>query len=288
MKKILSLIFCSLLCVNIYAATSGMQLNDGTVSISSTGANPGLGDIKGFVASWTDADTISVSSGYAEVNGSVYINASATTHDISNFSNGKYSYIYIDDSASTNGGAPTIIDEDTDAAEPAWSDAWQGWYNGNDRCIGVVYCDGAATIAYFITQVVSSNSIRYSWATRLQIASSMSPDGTYQVPDEGESSTFLPVNAVICTFEMYNTDADTVVMFATPKEMSDVDATTYISQLYNIRGYVSADYINEMPLGASRNIRIGCADEDENNMSAWIKGYTTERWGIYENIKFIY
>lgn len=77
--------------------------------------------------------------------------ASKLTYTFTSLAVSDWSYLYIDDSDLETDGtdvitAARLIDSIT---EPAWSDAKEGWYNGNDRCIFAVYGSGADTMCEF-------------------------------------------------------------------------------------------------------------------------------------------
>ena len=237
--------------------------------------NIALGHIRGVYPVYTDTTHVAIQPGQVECNSNTYILTTAVAHEILNFSSGGFTYLYIDDSESTKGGTPTIIDSTT---EPAWSDSKQGYYNGNDRCIGALYCDGAATLSAFTTQVKGTNVWVKSIAT-LQIAAAMNPDSTWQAPGTKESSTVLPVNAILCNVVLLGSDA--------AGQVANISCCSYEASVQGLPVSYQADVYNqaitricdtgEITLGASRNIRIAGDNDDDNALYCWVTGYTIRR-----------
>lgn len=103
---------------------------------------------------YSDTDTILIQPSVYQHTGTtnqlVYWN-SALTFDFANLAATDWSYLYLDDSAIVTADTNVITaSELIDAtAEPAWSDAKHGWYNGLDRCIFAVYTTAGSAILEF-------------------------------------------------------------------------------------------------------------------------------------------
>lgn len=98
------------------------------------------GSTRNRVVWWNSELTFEVGSGGSNA-GSDDVDDSAIT----------WHYIYIDDSA-----VNTLASNELTAAEflnsttaPTWSDAYQGWYNGNDRCIFAILANASNAILEF-------------------------------------------------------------------------------------------------------------------------------------------
>ena len=151
------------------------------------------GRAEGFVVKYSSTTAVAITSGLIEGNGSVYTLAADASHSMTSLAAGAdFHYIYIDDSGST---APTaaIIDATT---EPSYSDSLRGWYNGDDRCIGVVFSPAAsATVAYFDVSEMCDKLIRVVYAVDNIIAVNLNPTGAWQDTTD-PASDFSSVNSI--------------------------------------------------------------------------------------------
>lgn len=91
-----------------------------------------------------DSNTqVAISPGTVEVGGKIAIITSEIIHTVTSLQSARdFHYIYIDDSQTTYPYGVDIIDTTT---EPTYNAAKKGYYNGNDRCIGVVYSPSSST-----------------------------------------------------------------------------------------------------------------------------------------------
>ncbi|MFC1808849.1 hypothetical protein ACFL3D_01845 [Candidatus Omnitrophota bacterium] len=231
-----------------------------------------VGYIQGLELSYTSTTTIEISAGMVQCKDKFFINHADEADTISNFSSDAFTYNYVDYSASTTDNI-VFIDATT---EPTWSDKYQGWYNGDDRCIGALYCDGAATIEYFIV----NDSDCFTVDNQITLANGMNPDGTWQTLGTAQSSTYTPVNAIAvkvgilcadnnapCLGAAVNAEyADNAAGF-TPAGTSALYAYAY--SFGGTKGYVK--------LGPSRDIRIGGSDNDDNSLDCYWGGYQIRR-----------
>jgi len=118
------------------------------------------GDVSRPIFTWTDANTISIGAGAYHHSGTaiqmVYWVSAITFQAGADGSNAAsagtqadlgdagWQYLYIDDSAVVT-QASALLDADcflNSTTAPTFSTTKFGWYNGNDRCIMAMYCDG--------------------------------------------------------------------------------------------------------------------------------------------------
>jgi len=241
-----------------------------------------LGHIKGLVCGWSDANTITISAGSAEVNGTYYEQTSATTFDIDTGADTQLVYIFIDDSASTRSSI-VFRDEDNAVETPAWSDAKQGWYSDQtvaDRRIATIYCNGAATMTQFIAYEKNNNFIQNSFYDRtIELASDMNPDSTYQEPDVANGSDFLDSGCTAMFVQLYNIDADDRVEVACANAEGAVINSTYSQSAYGQQSTTSVyNYLNIwIPLSTSLDIKIAGQGDDDNLMDCFCRGFEFHR-----------
>jgi len=131
--------------------------------ISDGGGSPSVikGNANGFITRYDTTTRVTIDSGNYEGNGKDYILNADTTHTLVGLLSGfDFHYIYIDDSASVL-PAPTFIDVSRTIAVPTFDPVRKGWYNGDDRLVGVVNSPiGSAIIEYFDTIAYSGKFIR--------------------------------------------------------------------------------------------------------------------------------
>ena len=95
-----------------------------------------IGYIRCSLTEWDTGTVPQLAAGSkAELNGS-YITFGSNESITGSPSSGYINYIYLDSAAYTLSWSTT---------EPTWSDAKQGWYNSDDRCLGGCYYDGTYT-----------------------------------------------------------------------------------------------------------------------------------------------
>ena len=236
------------------------------------------GDIKGIVCGYSDADTVTISAGYCDCNGTLYTQAAATTHDITSGVAGQFVYIFLDDSASSP-STPVYRSEDSGVETPAYSAAKQGWYSDQtvaDRAVGRVHCSGAATMYQFITYKMSDTHIRTQRISVL-LGTEQNPTGAWIAPDDFESSVKLSVMAIEACMYTQSIDIHGAVFYVTSYEASQVIANFYNFPLSSTSTNGTASIIDWIPLGASRNIRYGAADDDDdgsNYLTLMAEGYS--------------
>jgi hypothetical protein len=243
-----------------------------------TGEVMGRGDIYGFDIEYSTTTAVNITLGACEANGVFYSKSSATSHSMTSLAAGfDIHYIYIDHSASTS-PTPVFIDSIT---EPSYSTTKRGWYNGDDRCIGgIISRAGTATVDYFSVALQSGHVVRvhYGRASTLGLAANMNPTSAWQTPNQNESSVTIPVMATAVKLWLSNTDSGGVVLLvATSSEMAAVNTAVPDGDIYSVAGTeltLNEGWVN---LGASRNIKIGGANDDDNVLSAWVTGFEIQR-----------
>jgi len=231
-----------------------------------------LGVQKGLIhlayVEYKDSDTVTITCGYGECNGHYWEITEPIDHDMTSLTTAEdFHYIYIDDANSIYSD-PVIIDRTT---EPAWSNAKLSWYNGNDRCIGVVWSpSGSATIkGYIITpdlKLVTKNSGEYI----KNVLSNGNPDGTYRFL---ECSDYSPVNAKAILIEISNddtTDACYVQVWSADSAYSQLFASTY-NYTAAASGWL------DLPRNGSRDLYWYGYNDDNNHFTVNITGYQIER-----------
>ena len=231
-----------------------------------------LGVQKGLIhlayVEYKDSDTVTITCGYGECNGHYWESTDPSDQDMTSLTTAEdFHYIYIDDANSIYAD-PIIIDSTT---EPAWSNSKLGWYNGNDRCIGVVWSpSGSATIMeYIITpdlRLVTKNLGEYIKS----VLSSGNPDGNYRFL---ECSGYSPVNAKTILITGSNDDSNDTCFV----EIRTVDAvySRLFANSYNCTAGVSGWL--ESPRNGSRDLYWCGNDNDNNYFSIHIDGYQIER-----------
>lgn len=141
----------------------------------------GYGDEMGSYWEVAPTDTI-VTTGY-------------TLTSLPTSANGVFEYIYID---TANSSLPSVAIKNSTTA-PAWSDSFMGWYDGINRCIGVVWITPAGTISPF----VCPDDETYLGGAGT-ILSSISTSTTYPVWNAVDCTAYVPVNAYELRLELNN------------------------------------------------------------------------------------
>ena len=235
-----------------------------TKKITSVNLITKLGFVDGFVVKYDTTTSVAIKSGEIEANGKVYNLSADDTHDMTSLASAfDHHYIYIDDSASTVPDA-VIIDSIT---EPVFSDSKRYFYNGDDKCIGVIVSpSGSSTVAYFSTDIKSGNNIEYHIGEKdfPQMASDMNPTTGWLTPDENDGSIVTPVNAQSIFLKLRVLDAGAPCSGrATSEEMAAVN-TSFLDGDIDFDGFNNAKSNGWVYLGESRNIKIAGTDNDDN------------------------
>ena len=223
------------------------------------------GEIVGAYVEYIDEDTITVTAGYGECNGSRFELTSDASHDMTSLiTTQDFHYIYIDDSASSY-PTPTIIDS-TD--EPSWSDSKLGYYYGNDRCIGVVRNMGFVGHAH-VDCFVNNSSQKYVHTNWRVLLTGGEPDYSHQTL---EATAHIPVNAIAVSVVAHNTDTDDVVDIS-------VGADEYQDSQLHMEAYEHAKISGWIQLarGGSRDLQWRGDDDDDDAFGVSLLSYQIER-----------
>ena len=243
--------------------TIALVLNQTVSATSYIGIPAGM--IHQAYVDYNDVNTVNITAGYGECSGNYWEITSPTEHDMTTLATGEdWHYVYIDDSASSY-PTPIIIDSTT---EPSWSDAKLGWYNGDDRCIGVIWSPtDSATILEFVT----NSSCKWCFeSTYITLLSNGNPNGQWQTL---EATAYIPVNAIEVAANTSNSDLDGHVYVY----LGVVGVGTM--PLLDCSSYGSAANFGWLlvPRGSSRDLRWQGPDDDDNSFHVSIRGYHIER-----------
>jgi len=232
-----------------------------------------LGYINGFVLSASTSTTITIGPGSVHCKDKFFQMLSSTVDTISNYSNLNITYLYIDYSASTDSNI-VFIDSTT---APTWSDAYLGWYNGDDRCYGALFCDSASTFMRFFSNG-QNNDVSYLFGiVVLNLSTNMDPNAAWQAPDDYATSSVLPVNATAIYISLRNADSATgLSVYATNKE-SALNGVPGAGSQISCWGYHQVCVSQWITLGPSRDIVIAGADDDDNTLNCQYVGFRIRR-----------
>jgi hypothetical protein len=227
------------------------------------------GLIKGAEVTYKDSDEITIRPGYGECNGQYWELTSPLDVDLySVLPVGEdFVYIYIDDSSSAY-PAPTVIG---DTVEPAWSDAKMGWYNGNDRCIGVVWSPSAGRIIQEFIDIGDDKCI-YKPTAYKNVLTSGNPSGEWTTLSPS-AAPYIPVNADEVYVSAWNSDTESVLVGVGAAE-SEVTAEILSSGYGDIvfgRAWIC------LKRGGTRNLMWLGWDDDNNNFIIALDGYKIRR-----------
>jgi hypothetical protein len=222
------------------------------------------GSIRGAFVEYNDPNTIDITAGYGECNGSYWEVLTTTQHDMTGLTAGEdFHYIYVDDANSVYPD-PVFIDRVT---EPIWTDSKLGWYNGNDRCIGVVWSPDS-TIAEFTDTPDLEYVVNVGTGIK-EVLYWQNPTGSWQTID---TSAYIPVNAIAVYAYAWNQDFDGRVA---------VDVCPYENESVTIHndswGYANCVGWLGLKRNASRYLKWYGYNDDENHFSMDIRGFKIER-----------
>ena len=224
-----------------------------------------LGTIHDAYVEYNDSNTIDITAGYGECNGNYWEILTKTSHDMTTLASGEdFHYIYVDDDGSTYPD-PNIYDSTT---EPSYSESKLGFYNGNDRCIGVVWSpDSNSTILEFTNN--SNQQYAVDSVSLKIILANGNPTGSNVL---AEATAYTPVNSIAARLFASNTDLDDGLTVAVRTYESN--SARIFNQGYYwcaVGGWV------EFERGASRDFYWYGYDNDDNSFYVLITGYQIER-----------
>jgi hypothetical protein len=238
--------------------------------------SPISGGVVGFVVYYSSATVIGIKSGSIFAKDTLYTQNTDRTHNMASLAASfDHHYIYIEDSTSTPPLA-SIIDSTT---EPTWSDDNQGWYNGDDLCIGVVVSPTGNAIVAPFTTMYNGKEVTYQYGKSdiLQMASNMNPDSTWQTPDDNDGSVVTPVNAKAIKIVLSAADIGAnCASRASSAELATLKTTITDGDL-DFAAYNFSSDVGWVVLGASRNIKIAGTNDDDNSLSCWCNGFKISR-----------
>jgi hypothetical protein len=227
--------------------------------------NMPAGTIHGAFVDYNDANSVDIAAGYGECNGHYWELTSTTRHDMISLDVNDFSYIYIDDSASSY-PAPTIIDSTT---EPSWSDSKFGYYNGDDRCIGVVWSQYDSTIKHFVG--IPDLKIINCDATPIRtVLTNGNPTGAGEFL---ETTAYIPKNAIAVRIHAWNKDTGgdcLVKVYAYGSGGSHLQASGY-NGTATVVGWI------ELGRNSSRDLGWYGPDDDDNGYTIEVESYQIER-----------
>jgi hypothetical protein len=239
------------------------------------------GYIKGMYCDYLNTTQVTWSVGSAEHSGTAIEISTAFTTTVSTLAAGAdWHYAYVTNSASGTLSASDIVWSTT---EPTESSTLHGWYDAqNNRCIGAVYSSAAGATIYEFDRM-NDGMMRYQ--TILIAASSMNPAGTWQTPDDAETSTLCSVLAKRMRVHIRfgeSTAGDHGYGSVANKESVDAGTANADSLLYFDPQAGDAPlnlclYTATVNLGTSRNLRVHGADNDDNELGLSVVGFWVRR-----------
>lgn len=224
--------------------------------------------IYGVEVTYKSSSEVTVQPGSGRCNDNFFETTSAIDVNLSSVlpAGEDFLYIYIDDSASaTTYPTPTITGSTT---EPSFSSSQYGWYSGNDRCIGVVWCDSSGNIIDF------QNNDRQEYivmnADLKQVLTNGNPTGSNTTV---ETTAYIPVNA------------ESVLVYADNSAASGsvtITVKTYENSGNSIKARGNAVRVfveGWLPLQMdwSRDLVWVGENNDDNYFNVYIRGYRIRR-----------
>ena len=243
--------------VNDYVLASQTDGTRSWVEMTGGSTTIPLGYNFGVYVTYKDDNEIYVQPGNIDVNGTDVSITTQTAHTMTSMVNATadFHYIYL-------AAAGTITDS---ATEPAWSDAKFGWYNGDTRCIGVVWVPSAtpAILVPFVSNILGE----YAYNDYIKdLVSSGNPTGDWI--DITTASDYLPINSISAKTFGYNTDAGSYVSVY----ISAYESKSFYTGMGG-NGYYYCSIHGWVILGASRDLAWWGDDDDDNNFIVRVAGY---------------
>ena len=229
----------------------------------------------GFVVKNDTVLRVIITAGNFEANGKIYVLNADTTHTLTSLASAQdFHYIYIDDSASS-GSTPTFIDSTT---EPVFDTVKLGWYNGDNRLVGVVFSEDGLTAVQPFTASGRNNTIDFRIGPTTLIAANMNPTGVWQTPNVNDGSVITPVNAETLFLRAGAEDAGAKCsFFMTPVELGTLGGGTGETAQVNVFGFDQAVFPTQVGLGPTRNVFIAGEADDDNLLTAHMIGFQYTR-----------
>ncbi|MAS94911.1 MAG: hypothetical protein CMO55_17075 [Verrucomicrobiales bacterium] len=222
-----------------------------------------VGTIKGAHVDYEDSDTVRIVVGYGECSGYYWEVTSVAMLDITVTPGADDAvYFYIDHSASSY-PSPSFYDSLT---EPVWSDSAQGWYDGEDRCVGAILYENATSSLKHTRRIGDV----YYFASQIVLDDNVNPDGTYNATTK-DVDDYAPVMTYAVEVEMYGQDGG-------DKMAARAHAVANPYSIAGISGYHKGQATGWLYTGSGdRSIEIIGENDDENVMKCRMRGYRFER-----------
>lgn len=227
------------------------------------------GVIFGTYVTYKSSTEVYITSGSGRCNGNEWNHFTESSLNLSSVlpAGEDFLYIYVDDSASSYPSSPVFIGSTT---EPAWSNSLSGWYNGNDRCIGVVWCDSSGNIYEFENNgQLEYISVDLPYATPITDGN---PTGNWE---SLETTAYIPVNASAVLVRARSQDADGaayLVVSTYENDFNRLEAQSYKTY---------ARLIGWLPLDRTKNTSRDLLwygwDTNDNNVTINLMGFRIDR-----------
>jgi len=232
---------------------------------------------RGFVLGYSNTTTITISGGMWDHKGTsrqaVYTTSQLSFVCGSGGSNGasdnldasNIHYIYIDDSAVVSAGTTLLTASEflNDKTVPAYSHAANGWYNGNDRCIGCVLTNGASQITAF--HVYSNDLYAFTTAFPEEYADAAAP----VAPTELDLASSVPIYSTRAKLKIKGTTDVQEFAFGPGAALLDIDyfvAPTDNDAFYSIEVLLDTGQSTWLTCSAAGNITIDVVGYYQNEL----------------------
>jgi len=215
----------------------------------------GMWDHKG-----TSRQAVYTASQISFVCGSGGSNAASDDLDASNIH-----YLYIDDSAVVTAGTTLLTASEflNDKTAPAYSHAANGWYNGNDRCIGCVLTNGSSQITAF--KVYSNDMYAFTTAFVEEYAAAAAPTAATEL----DLASSVPIYSTRARLKVEATTADQEFAFSPGAAVLDADyfvAATGNDAYYSIEVLLNTSQSTWLTCSSNGNITIDVVGYYQNEL----------------------
>lgn len=226
------------------------------------------GTIKRAFIDYKSTSEVYIKTGYGDCGGKYWEVESDITYSfgtIGTLSSPTVYYIYIDDSAATYPSLNTASFTHSTTA-PTWSDAKQGWYNGDDRNIAAVLMKTTGAIMPF--EATGDNKIYFT--EFYQVGSTLTANNQWMMP-QTDTDDVTPINTQsIFYYAATQSSAVTWVRIGT--------TSNYLNQhcQYSYAASVPVMAWLDVQPGGDRTIGV-CGYSTTSSINSWLKGWQIER-----------
>ena len=224
-------------------------------------------ELKRCYVTYKDADEAYVGTGFGTCKDKYFEITTEIEHTMTSIALGAdWHYLYVDHSESV-WPTPTIIDSTTD---PAWSDVYQNYYNGDDLLFGALYSSDAEEFLA-VGGTIGKGRKSYPIQTLL---SNGNPDGTWTAL---AASAYFPVNVSGMYIDISNSDigSDCTVQVGVGNNNTDqtIFLNVYCERATNakVRGWLYP------PVNWTGNLYWSGSADDDNNYQIRSFGYQDYR-----------